>query len=120
MKLNRLKKQYVTLNGCKCEGTKEQVLALKAKISEFVRLYCVGLYWGKNNQLYWDKNKRVKPAIIKAIVYELFDLHQDDPKFIIEELTKTMVKKIEEFKTSSPSKEELNLYPTLFWDGDGW
>lgn len=44
MKLNRLKKQYVTLNGCKCEGTKEQVLALKAKISEFVRLYCVGLY----------------------------------------------------------------------------
>ena len=107
MKLNRLKKQYVTLNGCKCEGTKEQVLALKAKISEFV-------------QLYWGENKRVKPAIIKDIVYELFDLHQDDPKFIIEELTKTMVKKIEEFKTSSPSKEELNLYPTLFWDGDGW
>lgn len=106
MKLNKLKKQYVTLNGCKCEGTKEQVLALKAKISEFV-------------QLYWDKNKRVKPAIIKDIVYELFDFHQDEPKLIIEELTKTMVKKIEEFKTSSPSKEELNLYPTLFWDGDG-
>lgn len=115
MKLNRLKKQYVTLNGCKCEGTKEQVLALKAKISEFVRLY-----WGKNNQLYWDKNKRVKPAIIKAIVYELFDFHQDEPKLIIEELTKTMVKKIEEFKTSSPSKEETDLYPTLFWDGNGW
>lgn len=117
MKLNRLKKQYVTLNGCKCEGTKEQVLALKAKISEFVRLYCVRPYCVG---LYWDKNKRVKPAIIKAIVDELFDFHQDEPKRIIEELTKTVVKKIEEFKTSSPSKEELNLYPTLFWDGDDW
>ncbi len=100
-----VKKQYVALNGVRCEGTKEQVLVLKAKISEFV-------------QLYWGENKRVKPAIIKEIVYELFDLHQDDPKFIIEELTKTVGKKIEEFKTST--KEELNPYPTLFWDGDGW
>ena len=105
MKLNRLKKQYVTLNGCKCEGTKEQVLALKAKISEFV-------------QIYWGKNKRVKPAIIKDIVQELYGLHQDKPKLIIEELTKTMEKKIEEFKTST--KEDLDLYPTLFWEGDSW
>lgn len=107
MKLNRLKKQYVTLNGARCEGTKEQVLVLKAKISEFV-------------QLYWGENKRVKPAIIKTIVWELSELHQDEPKLIIEELTKTMEKKIEEFKTSSPSKEELDLYPTLFWSGDNW
>jgi hypothetical protein len=100
-----VKKQYVTLNGGRCEGTKEQVLVLKAKISEFV-------------QLYWGENKRVKPAIIKDIVYELFDLHQDEPKLIIEELTKTMEKKIEEFKTST--KEDLNLYPTLFWDEGSW
>jgi hypothetical protein len=105
MKLNRLKKQYVTLNGCKCEGTKEQVLALKAKISEFVRLY-------------WGENKRVKPAITKDIVNELFELHQDEPKLIIEGLTRSMEEKIEEFKTST--KEDLNLYPTLFWDGDSW
>ena len=100
-----VKKQYVALNGVRCEGTKEQVLVLKAKISEFVRLY-------------WGENKRVKPAIIKDIVYELFDLHQDEPKLIIEELTETVGKKIEEFKTST--KEELNPYPTLFWDGGGW
>lgn len=100
-----VKKQYVTLNGVRCEGTKEQVLVLKAKISEFV-------------QLYWGENKRVKPAVIKDIVYELFDIHQDEPKLIIEELTKTMEKKIEEFKTST--KEDLDLYPTLFWDGDSW
>ena len=100
-----VKKQYVTLSYARCEGTKEQVLALKAKISEFV-------------QLYWGKNKRVKPAIIKDIVQELYGLHQDKPKLIIEELTKTMEKKIEEFKTST--KEDLDLYPTLFWEGDSW
>jgi hypothetical protein len=102
-----VKKQYVTLSYARCEGTKEQVLSLKAKISEFT-------------QLYWGENKRVKPAVIKDIVYELFDIHQDEPKLIIEELTKTMGKKIEEFKSSSPSKEELNPYPTLFWDGGSW
>jgi hypothetical protein len=100
-----VKKQYVILSGVRCEGTKEQVLALKAKISEFV-------------QLYWGENKRVKPAIIKDIVYELFDLHQDEPKIVIEELAKTMEKKIEGFKP--PIKEDLNPYPTLFWDEGSW
>jgi hypothetical protein len=106
-----MKKQYVTLNYKKLEGTKEDVIVLKEKIKKYVREY-------KKNDEYI-----VGASAIKDIIHELYeDDWPNSRERSVRSLIENMESILHRLRTNRNVNPELKLpvNPTLFWDEDSW